>query len=149
MCSVFLYSLWVFPFVLLTFHWFYWLSFQLLLLLLLLLAFWLRKIAVFFPPSSGMFCCVCLKKISWPRKSGCLRMPFSPCCILTKGREHLENYLFSLLSWKRRGMSRRSRDCKAEHPMPQPLGLSHDELGLPVSCRAHVPTWAPFKKTQA
>lgn len=72
-----------------------------------------------------MFCCVCLNKISWPRKSGCLRMPFSPCCILTKGSEHLENYLSSLLSCTARGTSGSSRRYKPEYTaqLPRPLGF--------------------------
>lgn len=52
-----------------------------------------------------------------------------------KGSEHLENYSLSLLSWMGRGTSGRSRCCKPEYTaqLPQPLGVSCDELGLPVA----------------
>lgn len=95
-----------------------------------------------------MFCCVCLNKISWPRKSGCLRMPFSPCCTLTKGSEHLENYLSSPLSWMRRGTSGRSRCCKSEYSAQLPWlpGLSCNEPdyhGLPSPCLL---AWNPIQE---
>ena len=130
-----------FSFVLLTFIWSNF---------LLLLAFWFREIAIPAPPpprpSSGMFCCMCLNKISWPRKSGCLRMPFPLCCILTKGNEHLEHYLLSLLSWMGRGARGRSRCCKPECTAPWSLGVSCDELGLPVACWAHVSLPEPHSR---
>lgn len=52
-------------------------------------------------------------------------MPFSPCCILTKGSEHLENYLSSLLSCTARGTSGSSRRYKPEYTaqLPRPLGF--------------------------
>lgn len=104
-----------FSFVLLTFIWSNFLLF--------LLAFRFREIAVF--PHAlirNVLLCV-FKRISWPRKSGCLKMPSPPCCLLTKGNEHLEHYIFSLLSWMGRGSVGRNRCCKPEYTAPDPWGF--------------------------
>lgn len=122
-----------FSFVLLTFIWSNFLLF--------LLVFRFREIAVF--PHAlirNVLLCV-FKSISWPRKSGCLKMPSPPCCLLTKGNEHLEHYIFSLLSWMGRGTVGRNRCCKPEYTAPWPLGVSCNVRGLPLACwaRASLP----------
>lgn len=50
-------------------------------------------------------------------------MPYPPCCLLTKGNEHLEHYIFSLLRWMGRGTVGRSRFCKPEYTAPHPWGF--------------------------
>lgn len=123
MCSVSLCKPECFSFVLLTFILS---SFLLLLLLLLLfLAFWVKEIAIFFfLTSSGMFCYVCLNKISWPRKSGCLQMP-SHSAVYLKRQCTPRKLLSSLLSWMGRGMSGRSKCCKrvCGSALPTPGGF--------------------------
>lgn len=77
-----------------------------------------------------MYCYVYLNRISWPRKSGCLRTPSHPAVCLQG--QWAPRELLSLLSWMGRGMSGRSRCFK------RPMSAFCKELGLPVVCRAHV-----------
>lgn len=101
------------------------------------LALKLRKLQ-FFPPSSGMFCCVCLNKISWPRKTRCLRNALLAPLYTCQGQRTPEEppvECVRLAGWKVE---------EAAQNMGSAPGASSDKLGYKT--HGSLP-WAPFRKT--